>query len=284
MAKFYIDGVWYEEPTYALAREKAAAARGQKKTPFPNTAAALLATKKVGGPQAVNQAPVLPVSKPVVKAPLKLDTSKPGAESFDMLCYRGEKKEWWSPPQERLICGMTLYQPWNLERGIGSMTALFEKLRKFITDNNHGNVDGFAQHLRASGRPYALATARTTKGSFSTDYNYVIKIANARTFLWGPKLTIGKQVKFDDTARITEAKQDYIVLNADTLEASTVLAFGHNCGTFEVTFMHDLSLANVVSVNNKPVSQWDIKNQANLTFDEKLKLRKYLRHGTTWLG
>lgn len=279
MAKFNIDGNWYDAPTYVEARKLAAAAKGAPAMPgMPVMAQGFVRPPTV--PQPTPVVPTLPV-KPVARPVVKFDTSKPGANSFDMLCYRGEKNNWWSPPEERLICGMTLYQPWNLQPGINSMTALFEQLRKAITENAFGKVDGFAQFLRAQGRPYALAFARTTSGSFTSDYNYVVKVSNARTFLWGPKLTLGEQVTYDEVSKVNA---DYIVLNADTLEASTVLAFGHKCGTYEVTFLHDLSLANVVSVNNKLVSQLAIKNQQDLGFEEKIKMRKYLRHGTTWLG
>jgi hypothetical protein len=274
MAKFNIDGKWYEALSYVAARDMAAKAKGSPPLPgAPKPLASLVPVQPMLAAK--------PMPKPVVTPIIKADTSKPGEKSFDLTCYRGEKNNWWSPPEERLICGMTLYQPWNLQQGVTSMTALFEQLRKSINENCFGKVDGYAQHLRAQGRPYALATARTTSGSFTSDFNYVIRIANARTFLWGPKLTLGEKVEYDDVKKI---QHDYIVLNADTLEASTILGFGHKCGTFEVTFMHDLSLANVLSVNNKPVSQLAIKNQADLGFDEKVKLRKYLRHGVNWLG
>jgi hypothetical protein len=279
MAKFNIDGSWYEAPNYLEARKLAAAAKGSPAIPgLPKPVHGLVQQPAMA--QHLAMVPK-PVPKPASKPPVKFDTSKPGANSFDMLCYRGEKNNWWSPPEERLICGMTLYQPWNLQPGINSMALLFEQLRKSITENAFGKVDGYAQFLRAQGRPYALAFARTTSGSFTSDYNYVVKVSNARTFLWGPKLTLGEQVRFDEVSKVNA---DYIVLNADTLEASTILAFGHKCGTYEVTFLHDLSIANVVSVNGKPVSQLAIKNQQDLGFEEKVKMRKYLRHGTTWLG
>ena len=151
------------------------------------------------------------------------------------------------------------------------MPDLWEYLRKFMQENCFGKVDAFAQYLRAQGRPFALATARTTAGSFSSDFNYIIKIANAR-LLWGPKLTLGAPVSFKETANVTA---DYIVLNADTIADSTILAFGHKCGTFEVTFLHDLGIGNIESINNKPLDWKSIKSQSDLSFDEKIKLRKY---------
>ena len=279
MARFNINGTWYDAPTYADARKLAAPG---------TTGTATTTIPKAGPPPQAHKAP--PSNPPpaqkvpprvVVKPPPTVGPSVPGDKSFDMLCYRGEKNNWWSPPEERLICGMTLYQPWNLQVGIDSMPKLWEHLRKFITDNCFGKVDAFAQYLRAQGRPFALATARTTAGSYTSDYNYVMKVANARTFLWGPKLTVGEQVVFKETTQVTA---DYIVLNADTIDKSSILAFGHKCGTYEVTFLHDLSLINIISVNTKPVGQLRIKEQRDLSLDDKIKLRKYLRHSVSWLG
>jgi len=296
MPTFNIGGLCYEAATSVEARklaEKGAPPQPSAPKPGPQQLKAPQHTqpKPLSAPTvqkpavtAVQNAPTLP-AKPVVraapKAPPPVKVSTPGMQSFDLLCYRGEKNNWWSPPEERLICGMTLFQPWNLQVGIGSMTALWEYLRKFMQDNCFGKVDAFAQYLRAQGRPFALATARTTTGSFTSDYNYVIKVQNARTFLWGPKLTLGAQVLFKETKDVTA---DYSILNADTIADSTILAFGHKCGTYEVTFLHDLSIGNIETINNKPVDWKAIKSQNDLTLDEKIKLRKYLRHGTSWLG
>jgi hypothetical protein len=74
------------------------------------------------------------------------------------------------------------------------------------------------------------------------------------------------------------------VLNADTIDKSSILAFGHKCGTYEVTFLHDLSLINIVSVNTTSVAQLRIKEQKDLSLEDKIKMRKYLRHSASWLG
>jgi hypothetical protein len=302
MAKFNINGIWYEAKTYAEARALAATARPAAgpapalkpgpppalKPPQPSVPQALSKPSLNTGvkplptvPDAHAKPALPPKPVPRVAPPPKVADSKPGAQSFDLRCYRGEKNNWWSPPEERLICGMTLYQPWNLQVGINSMTDLWEHLRKFIQENCFGKVDAFAQYLRAQGRPFALATARTTSGSYTSDYNYVIKVPNARTFLWGPKLTLGAQVQFKETTDVTA---DYIVLNADTIAASTILAFGHKCGTYEVTFLHDLGLGYIETINNRRLDPGTIKSQTALSLEEKVKLRKYLRHGTSWLG
>jgi hypothetical protein len=276
MARFNIGGTWYDAPTYAEARKLEQQAKAGNGVATVAKVVAPPPAQKAPPPTAPKLPPPVAQVKPLVSA------SKPGTQSFDMLCYRGEKNNWWSPPEERLICGMTLYEPWNLKVGIKSMANLWDHMCKFITENCSGKVDAFAQYLRAQGRPFALATARTTSGSFTSDYNYVMKVANARTFLWGPKLTVGEQVQFKETSSVTA---DYIVLNADTLEESSVLAFGHKCGTYEVTFLHDLSLHNIVSVNATPVGQLRIKQQNSLSLDEKVKMRKYLRHTVSpWLG
>jgi hypothetical protein len=278
MGRFNIDGNWYDAPTYVEARKMATQAKTGTAVPKPGSPPQATKAPQPNVPQA--QKPVLP-PRVVVRPPPTVGPSVAGEKSFEMLCYRGEKNNWWSPPEERLICGMTLYQPWNLQVGIDSMTKLWEYLRKFIQENCFGKIDAFAQYLRAQGRPFALATARTTAGSYTSDHNYVMKVANARTFLWGPKLTLGEQVVFKDTTQVTA---DYIVLNADTIEKSSILAFGHKCGTYEVTFLHDLGLINIVSVNKTPVAQLRIKEQKDLTLDEKVKMRKYLRHSASWLG
>ena len=278
MGRFLIDGTWYDAPTYADARKLVPPKTGNAATTIP----------KAGPPAQAHKAPPsnpppaqkLPPPVTVVRPPVT--SSKPGEKSFDMLCYRGEKNNWWSPPEERLICGMTLYDPWNLKVGIKKMEDLFAELVVYIKKHCEGKVDAFAQHLRAQGRPFALATARTTVGAYTSDYDYVMKVANARTFLWGPGLTVGPKVDFKETSAVNA---DYIVLNADELKDSTILGFGHKCGTYEVTFLHDLALNNIVSVNGKPVAQLRIKQQKDLSLDEKVKMRKYLRHTVSaWLG
>lgn len=276
--RFCIENVWYDAPTYAAARELHNKAKG------------------LGGSPVKPQTPPLPFSPPAVQnqppaftLPKKLDPpplpkvvkpTTPSEQSFDLVCYRGEKKQWWSPPEDRLICGMTLYQPWNLLPGINSMKDLWEHLRKFMQQNSFGKVDAFAQYLRAQGRPFAVAAAWTETGSFTSDYNYVIKIPNARTFLWGPKLTLGAPAGYKKPSDVTA---DYIVLNADKIEDSTVLAFGHAAGTFEITFLHDLNINFIESCNGKPVSTMKFTSTANLSVNDKVKLSKYLRYGQNWL-
>ena len=119
---------------------------------------------------------------PVVTAALPAPVGIPLApQPFTLTVYRGEKSEWWPRPELRLSCGMTLIEPWQC----ASTTELFEKLTREMRKNAAGTPDGYAQYLRAEGRPYALATARTKGGAF-IGYNYVLEIPNVRTFFWGP--------------------------------------------------------------------------------------------------
>ncbi len=193
----------------------------------------------------------------------------------DLSCYRGEKSEWWPDPSIRLMFGMTIREPWSYS----SMTELFGKLQAQIRTSSRGNVAAFAQFLRAEGKPWALATARTGEGSYTSDYNYAIKIKNARTFYWinggiTKAPTIGAPANFTQPEQVDA---DYLVLNADTIEGSTVLGFGHKTATFEVTFFHDMPLDLVDKVNGKPTSELVRKTLSDLSMDEKIKYAKLKR-------
>ena len=76
---------------------------------------------------------------------------------------------------------------------------------------------------------------------------------------------------------------DYIVLNAATIAESTILAVGHKCGTYEVTFVHDLPIKYVLRCNAEPISRLKIKDPAGLTPMEKPELTKYTRAHQPWL-
>lgn len=203
---------------------------------------------------------------PIVHTEIPKFPSK--AQTFTLKCYRGEKPEWWPPPETRLACGMTIRQPWEYN----SMLELWKQLVKDIREHGGGSVAGYAQYLRAEGKIYALATARTKGGAF-TGYNYEIEIKNARTFLWGPDFTLGPPANFIETGKemkeevvfgklritsIDKVTADYIVLNADTIADSTILAFGHKTGTYEVTFFHDLLIQNVIKCNEKEIKNYRI--------------------------
>lgn len=229
-------------------------------------------------PVVLKRAEVAPKELPEPLPVLRADPHPDGAAApFELVCYRGEKSNWWSPPEQRLVCGMTLYQPWNLLPGVKTMTDLWEYMVKTMFETSFGKVDGFAQHLRASGRPYALATARSTTGAYTSDFNYKIVVPGARTFRWrraGGTLKLGAAVDFSKEASVDD---HYVVLNADTLAESTILAVGHKCGTYEVTFMHDLPIQYIHSCNGKLISEYAIKDPKTLDFEDKIALRKYLR-------
>ena len=57
---------------------------------------------------------------------------------------------------------------------------------------------------------------------------------------------------------------DYIVLNADTIAASTILGFGHKTGTYEVTFFHDMPIGNVAECDGKQISTYKILSKAQI--------------------
>jgi hypothetical protein len=224
---------------------------------------------------------------------------------FTLNCYRGEKSEWWPPPKLRLVGGgMLLIQPWewtSKTKDGKNVTSLFTKLaaevRKQAGFDEKSKAKEYAQYLRAEGRSFAIATARTGGGSFTASYNYHIEIPNARTFSWGKNCTLGPPVDCENIERIKEErivnknvetfftdriKSDYIVLNADTLEDSSILAFGHKTGTFEVTFFTDLPLDMVVSCNGTATAALGILTKEQLAKEpdtpDKQKAMNLLRY------
>lgn len=195
----------------------------------------------------------------------------------NLTLYRGEKNNWWPAPEVRLICGMTLYGPWQPTAVSSLWNTLKNEVKGALGTSLEKKVAVYAQYLRATGRPFALATAWTDVGSFTSDYNYVIRIPNAHFFYWGgtkdaPEL--GAAAAWTTPEQVTA---DFIVLNAPTVAASTILGFGHHTGTREITFFHDLPLGLIESCNGKPITDYAIKSKSDLSFDEKIKYAKYLR-------
>ena len=208
-------------------------------------------------------------------------------QAFTMTCYRGEKSEWWPPPETRLACGMTIRQPW----AYGTMTDLWNELVKDMRVHGAGTVGGYAQYLRVTGHVYALASARTRGGAFE-GYNYEIEIKNARTFYWGPNFTLGPPANFNavgttmteevvdgklKVTRVDQIADDYIVLNADTIAASTVLGFGHKTGTYEVTFFHDMPIGKIIKCNDKPTSSYRILTKGQVQASPDTKENKWAK-------
>ena len=293
MPRFCIEGVWYEKATYKEAsaehREKKALelAEGLKQSVASRKAAPSVVVPKVVVPSVVvpsapsprADASVVPRAPsprpPSPRVDVGVDRLPKVAIASDMSCFRGEKAQWWPAPEVRLIWGMTIREPWRCN----SMADRWATLQQDIMKNAGGSVADYAQYLRAEGRAYALATARSVDGSFSFEYNYEIEIKGARTFYW-KKGGLGKPPTIGDPANFANAGQvdaDYIVLNADTIAASTILGFGHKTGTYEVTFFHDMPLAHVVKVNGEPVKDLALKKPGDLSFQEKIDLRKLMR-------
>lgn len=178
------------------------------------------------------------------------------------------------------------------------MAARWNKLRDEIRvrdGDRDGTVPGYAQYLRATGRPFALATARKKGGAFE-GYSYILEIPNARTFYWGDDLTLGPPADFLKAEKIMKEENvsgkvsitmhdsvdaDYIVLNADTIEASTILGFGHKTATYEVTFLHDMPITNVISCDGTAAGMLRLltKEQVQKLPDneENRRARKLLR-------
>jgi len=198
--------------------------------------------------------------------------------AFTLTVYRGEKKQWWPAPEIRLMYGMTLYQPWLP----ASTSSLFSKLCAEVKGqlglNVSKKVAAYAQFLRATGRPFAVATAWTAIGSFTSDYNYVIEIPNVRVFAWaGGKDAPALGAELTNVTHPSQVNQDFIVLNAATVVGSTVLGFGHNTATKEITFLHDLPIGFIKKCNGTSTKDLAIKKWSDLSFDEKVKYSKFKR-------
>jgi len=58
----------------------------------------------------------------------------------------------------------------------------------------------------------------------SRKFNYILKFPNVRTFRWGDGLSLGFPANFVNPQ--DSGANDYIILDADTLEESTILALG----------------------------------------------------------
>ena len=195
---------------------------------------------------------------------------------IELILYRGEKAQWWPEPSIRLISGMTIYGRWLPSETNNLWDMLINKIVDQPGDSLEQKVAAYAQALRATGHPYALATARTPDGSFTSDYDYLIYIPGAYLFYWGGTVDspeIGEPVPDD----IESVDADYIVLNAETIEDSTILGFGHKTKTQEVTFFHDLPIDFIASCNGTPCNELDILEITDLSYDQKIKYRKILR-------
>lgn len=194
-----------------------------------------------------------------------------------MTLYRGEKSQWWPSPEYRLMYGMTLREPWRPSTVPDLWNTLKEEVKRKPGLSVDKKAEAYAQELRATGRPYALATAWIEVGAFTSDHNYVITIPNAYLFYWGgtrDNPDIGRPVE-----NPTNIEHDFIVLNSGTIYASTILAFGHKTETKEITFFHDLPLDLITSCDRIGVEtlRTRIKKWDDLTYDQKILYGKLRR-------
>ena len=191
-----------------------------------------------------------------------------------LVLFRGEKKEWWPEPKIRLISGVTIRNPNEIGANtIDRFRSIVGKIKANSGTNQQKKIEAFAQSLRANGKDWALATAAKVDGSYKSDYNYELKIMNVRTFYWGENYSIGEEFILTGN----ETKEDYIVMNASTIEDSTILGFGHKTETGEVTFFQDLSIDNVINVNNVLISKVGILGKEDLSYEQKINNGKLLR-------
>lgn len=146
--------------------------------------------------------------------------------------YRAEKSERVSLEKRRQQGGLEVWCPstQSVQEAYNRMFKLISKGEILRESEFNAALSAYAQTLRAQGQPDNLATARTIEGAFNDDYNYTIKIPGVRLFKWTPT-GIGERI-----APGKEIKQHYIVLNADTIENSTIFGIGHITGTQEVSF------------------------------------------------
>lgn len=195
----------------------------------------------------------------------------------DLICYRGERKASWGAPELRLNDGLTVRKPWTG----GALPAVdaarvWAALVADIQTLNAGNISAYAQTLRSEGKTYAMATARTNEGSFTSDFDYTTALPNARTFRWaGDGRNPAAEVPWVE--HLGAIDDDYIVLNAATVAQSTVVGFGHKTGTHEVTFFTDIQASWVTHVNGKPSSAWATRPKKDFTMDERILMRDLVR-------
>jgi len=172
--------------------------------------------------------------------------------------YRAEKKTRQTLEERRAQGGLAIWRPSSstVKEAYDNMFAAItggETLGEFQFTSA---LKAYTQGLRASGQPDNLATARTADGAFVDDFNYTITIPGVKLFKW-TRTGIGDRI-----APGAEIKADYIVLNADTIEASTVFGIGHYTGTQEVSFYTDLPADMIESV------QLDSFDSAKLQFQK----------------
>ncbi|WP_147397453.1 hypothetical protein [Amycolatopsis panacis] len=214
----------------------------------------------------------------------------------DLICYRGEQHNRWGLPTLRLNDGLTVrdplpggelpkIRPADVRNSLAlKIRTLIQASRKVETGAiSKKDVADYAQALRKEGQTYAIATARDKGGAFDMAYSsfYTIVIPSARTFRWGENLTLGKEEDWVTTTDVIT--EEYIVLNAPSIEKSTVLGFGHKTGTWEVTFFTDLPTNWVKKVDGKDVSEVKIKKKSAFDEEDRRLMQKLVRPRGRWV-
>ncbi|MFG3244740.1 MULTISPECIES: hypothetical protein [unclassified Streptomyces] len=205
-----------------------------------------------------------------------------------LTCYRGERSQFWGTPELRLCDGLTVRNPLlgpgpkpqlgGVSQALGlQVWAAFQKKVGTEVGISKKMVNTYAMALKLVGRDYALAAARTTKGSYDHyDCNYEIEVPNARSFLWGENMTRGAEVP-DWIENPAAINANYLVLDADSFEESTVLAFGHHVDSSEVTFFTDIPTGWIKKVNGRDVSTVTVKQKKEFDSREKNLMRLLVR-------
>jgi hypothetical protein len=166
-----------------------------------------------------------------------------------LVVYRGEheyKKD--ISLEARLKDGLIPYK--EREK---SLVEIYNEIRSEIKlaggSTIEGKINQYSQNLIGEGKPGNLATAWKLSGAYQYHYFYTIEIANIYFFKWS--LGTNEVIKGDrlELNGPDDAKKPFMVLNAETVDASTIFAFGHIRDTKEITFFHGLPIECIRSVS-----------------------------------
>ncbi len=196
----------------------------------------------------------------------------------NFVCHRGENPNSWFGPELRLIHGLTVRSPFRGVRPSNkfNIKTVWDSIKADVKLRGQENVDMYTQTLRQAGQPAALAFSRVYNLAYTQYTTYTISIPNARTFRFAKPTKdkvvpeIGEEV--DWVTDHTEVEDHYVVLNAGSLEESTVFGLGHNSNGHEVTFFTDLPSAWVTRINNQ-VKNVQVKSLNDLDIDTKIAVQ-----------
>jgi hypothetical protein len=192
------------------------------------------------------------------KQPVAQEPAEAHAGPFTMVLYRSETinhPKW----DTRVANGISVWKPWKEATGNIYIPTLFGALindiknhftstnpnvkkndfDKLIGQQDFVNkvLDVYARHLTTDSPKTSVAFARDPKASYDLDYDYIVHVKDVYTFSWGPNLSILKPARFSNFLAVDA---HYIVLDNQSLERSTILAFGQKnakfSGFYEVDF------------------------------------------------